>query len=364
MKKSFRIFPFLLVVILLFPGCQKFQQDEFGGYKKTVLLDSDMVEAFDDGVAFMMLLGSDDIEIKGLTTVTGNVWAQEALSYGIRVGELCGGKDLTYIGGAQYPMRDGRLDSFKEEVDTNPGEDASYRGALSHPEVNDWRTFYEQRYGRQPEIRPSSEDASEYIARQILSSPGQLTILAIGPCTNIANALVSHPEIASKAREIIYMGGAVWCDGNTTPYAEMNFLYDPEAAAICLRAPFPKQTIVSLDVCNTLKMDRQHFMAVYQSVHSENLKELFRGNYAYQLFEEDPSATQQVWDLISVAIAIDSGIISEYKDVRLDVDDVPDSPTYGKVYETQSPSRQIVRVPLQINQGRFWDIITSRLSKY
>ena len=70
MKKSFRIFTFLLVVILLFPGCQKFQQDEFGGYKKSVLLDSDMVEAFDDGVAFMMLLGSDDIEIKGLTTIS------------------------------------------------------------------------------------------------------------------------------------------------------------------------------------------------------------------------------------------------------------------------------------------------------
>ncbi|MCQ2068044.1 MAG: nucleoside hydrolase [Bacteroidaceae bacterium] len=364
MKQSFRILSLLIVVIFLFPGCQKLQQDELGDNRKSVLIDSDMVEAFDDGVAFMILLGSDDIEIEGLTTVTGNVWAQEALAYGIRIGELCGGKDLTYIGGSQYPMRPERLDSFKKEVDANPGQDASYLGALSFPTVNDWSPFYEQRYGRKPEIRPSSEDASEYIARQILSAPGQLTILAIGPCTNIAKALVSHPEIASETKEIIYMGGAVWCDGNTTPYAEMNFLYDPEAAAICLRAPFPKQTIVSLDVCNTVKMDRQQFMAVYQSVHSEELKKLFRGNYAYQMFEEDPSATQYVWDLISAAIAIDSDIISEYKDVRLDVDDNPDSPTYGKVYETQSSSRQIVRVPLQINQERFWDIITSRLSKY
>ena len=354
----------LLAVMSLFPGCQKMQQDESGGDKKSVLFDSDMVEAFDDGVAFMIMLGTDDIEIKGLTTVTGNAWAQESLAFGIRIGELCGGKNLTYIAGAQYPIRPGRLDSFNEEVDANPGENASYRGAVSYVEENDWRSFYTDRYNRQPEIKPSSEEASEYIARQILSSPGQLTILAIGPCTNIAKALASHPEIASQTKEIIYMGGAVWCDGNTTPYAEMNFLYDPEAAAACIRAPFPKQTIVSLDVCNTVRMDRQQFMAVYQSVHSEDLKELFRGNYAYQLFENDPSATQLVWDLISAVIAIDSGVITGYRDARLDVDDVPDSPTYGKVYETQSPSRQIIRVPLQIDQNKFWDIVTSRLSQY
>ncbi len=366
MKQTLRIFFLLLVSIFLFTACQKMRQDEPDdiGSKKPILLSSDMVEAFDDGVAFMILLGSDEMEVKGLTTVTGNTWAQEGLAYGIRIGELCGGRNLTYIAGAQYPMRSGRLDSFNEEVDANCGEDAFYRGALSHQEVNDWWGFYKQRYNRLSEIQPSSEDASAYITRQILSAPGQLTILAIGPCTDIAKALVSHPEIATKTKEIIYMGGAVWCDGNATPYAEMNFLYDPESAAICIRAPFPKQTIVSLDVCNTVRMNRQLFMDIYNSINSEEIRELFRGNYAYQLFEGNPSATQLVWDLISAVIAIDSAIITEYRDVRLDVDDVLDSPTYGKVYETRSTSRQIIRVPVQIDQDGFWNIVTSRLSKY
>ena len=361
MKRIFRILFLLIVVASLFPGCQKIRRDEPGDNKKPVLFDSDMVESFDDGVAFMIMLGSDEIEIKGLTTETGNAWAQESLAYGIRIGELCGGKDLTYVPGAQYPMRPGRLDSLNGEIDANPGENASYRGAVSYDEVSDWKSFYTGRYKRQPEIKPSSEDASEYIARQILSAPGQLTILAIGPCTNIAKALAAHPEIASKTKEIIYMGGAVWCGGNTTAYAELNFLYDPEAAAVCIRAPFPKQTLVSLDVCNTVKMDRQRFMDIYQSIDDEDIRELFRNNYAYQLFEDDPSATQLVWDLISAVIAIDSGIITGYKDVRLDVDDVPGSPEYGRVYETQASSRQVVRVPLQIDQKKFWDIVTSRL---
>ena len=367
MKRVLGIFFLQLLVISLSSGCQNRWQDESDisiGGRKSVLLDSDMVETFDDGVAFMILLGSDDLEVKGLTTVTGNVWAQEALSYGIRIGELCRGENLTYIAGAQYPMRAERLDSFNVQVDANPGKDADYRGALSYPAVNDWRTFFGQKYGRQTEIQPSSQDASEFIARQILSAPGQLTILAIGPCTNIAKALVSHPEIASEVKEIIYMGGAVWCDGNITPYAEMNYLYDPEAAAVCLRAPFPKQTMVSLDVCNTVMMYLQRYMDIYNSIHNDDIKELFRNSYTYQQFEEDPSAPQLVWDMISAVIAIDSDIITAYKDARIDVDDDPSSPTYGKSYETQNPSRQIVRVPLQIDQDKFWNIVTSRLSKF
>lgn len=164
---------------------------------------------------------------------------------------------------------------------------------------------------------------------------------------------MAHPEIAEKAKEIIYMGGAMFCSGNTTPYAEMNFLYDPEAAATCVRAPFPKQTIVSLDVCNTVNMRQPKFMEIYNSIDSEPIKEMFRRNYAYQLFEGNPSANQLVWDLISAAIVIDPDIIVEYEDVYLDIDDNPLSPTYGKSHETSQPSRQIVKVPTKIDQDRF-----------
>lgn len=129
----------------------------------------------------MILLGSENVDVKGLTTVTGNVWASEALAYGIRIGELCGGRNLTYIAGAQYPMRPGRLDDINNEIDANASEDVSYRGAVSYPEVSDWKAFYEELYGKLPEIQPSSLNASEYIAQQIMSAPGQVTILAIGP---------------------------------------------------------------------------------------------------------------------------------------------------------------------------------------
>lgn len=352
----------LLATLLLFWGCAKDECDP-PTPKTSILLDSDMVEAFDDGVTFMMLLGSENVEVKGLTTVTGNSWAQEGLTYGIRLGELCGGDNLTYIAGASRPMREGRLDELSVQVNANPGHDAGYLGALSHEEVDDWERFYEERYGRKPRLHPSSKDAPEYIAQQILAAPGQVTLVVIGPCTNIAKALVAHPEIAAKAKEIIYMGGAVYCEGNTTPYAEMNFLFDPEAAAICLRAPFPKQTLVCLDVCNTVKMDSRRFMGFYNSIRSEEIKSLFRNNYTYRRFEADPSVLQLVWDVISGAVAIDPAIITEYRDVRLDVDDDPASPTYGKVYETSLPSCRTVRVPTAINQEKLWGMVSATLSK-
>lgn len=353
----------IALVIISLSGCRKKPYDETSE-GVNLLIDSDMVESFDDGIAFMMLLGTDNIHIMGLTTTTTNVWAQEGLSYGIRIGELCGGNDVTYIAGKGLPLREGRLDSINREIDANPGKDADWRGAVSYPIVEDWESFYHTRYGRQPVIRASSLDASEYIADRVMSNPGKITILAIGACTNIAKALMAHPQMASMAREIVYMGGAVNCPGNTTPYAELNFLYDPEAAAICLRAPFPKQTLVSLDVCNTVIMDKARFMSVYDAIRSEDIRSMIRGNFPFPDFQENPSSIQYIWDLVSAAIVINPHIITEYKDIRIDIDDSPGSPAYGRSFETDDESCQIIRVPSSIDQARFWDILISAISKF
>lgn len=351
------------LTVIPFSGCREMPEDETSE-GISLLIDSDMVESFDDGIAFMMLLGTDDINIVGLTTTTTNVWAQEGLAYGIRVGELCRGNDVTYIAGDGNPLREGRFDSINREIDANPGEAASWRGAVSYPEVEDWGSFYCSRYGRQPILRASSRDASEYIAEKVMSNPGKITILAIGACTNIARAIMSHPQMASMAREIVYMGGAVDCPGNTTPYAETNFLYDPEAAAICLRAPFPRQTLVSLDVCNTVRMDKAMFMSIYDTICSADIRSMVRDNFPFPEFQQEQSLKQCVWDLVSAAVVIAPDIITEYKDIRIDIDDNPDSPTYGKSFETDDVLRQKVRVPLSIDQARFWDILKAGISKF
>jgi len=354
---------FLVALCVLVTGCIKNPSGNTTG-QISIIIDSDVAESFDDGIVFMMLAGTESVEIKGITTTTTNVWAQEGLAICIRLGELCGKMDIKYIAGSQYPLRDGRFATINQEIDASPGADASWRGAISYQEITDWKEYYISRYGRQPEIQPASEDASEFIAKQILSAPGEITLLAIGECTNIAKAILRYPEIAENAKEIIYMGGAVYCPGNTTTYAEMNFLYDPEAAAICLRAPFKKQTIVSLDICNKVLMDQHQFLSIYNSVKSEEIRRLLRSNYPYPEFEADPASLQYVWDVISAAIVVDPTIIIDYDDIKLDVDDAPDSPTYGKSFISTDPSRQVVRIPLKIDEKRFWEIVNSGMAKH
>jgi len=355
-----------VILSCVFTSCFRKDDSDFlhkeGNIK--LLIDSDMVQSFDDGMALMMMFASDNVEVLGLTTVTGNTWSQQGLTYGIRQGEIAGGKNTKYIAGSRVPLREGRIETLNQEIDSNPGHDSEWRGAISFEEITDWRNYYIETYKETPKYSAYDMDASEFIAQQIIQNPGEVTILAIGPCTNIAKALKEYPDIAPLVKEIIYMGGAVYCEGNTTPYAELNVLYDPEAAAICMRSPFPRQTLVSLDVCNTVEMDRSIFFGIYNSIVSDSFKEVIRNQYYYQTYINQPTTKHLVWDLISAALVVDYDLITEYKDVLIDVDDNPSSSTYGKTFVSTDIRRQTVRVPLKIDTNRFWEVVESRLSKY
>jgi len=347
-----------VLTLMLLMACQNHSESTNSQTPKKVIVDSDMVLSFDDGVAYLMMLGSPQTEVVGVTTVTGNTWAQEGLAYAIRQSEAVGASSVPHIGGASYPLRKNRLATFHAEVDANPGPDADWRGAVGRPEVTDWKSFYTSTFGEPTTYAATHCDASEFIAQQVLQHPDEVTLLAIGPCTNIANALLKHPEMASLTKEIVYMGGAVFCEGNITPQAESNIFYDPEAAAICLRAPFPRQTLVSLDLCNTVKMDYQQYFRIYDSL-GEGLKAIFRQQYIYPRFKENPQFQSLVWDLISAAIVVDSSIITQYRDVRIDVDDNPSSPSYGNTFVTPDSTRQSLRIPLSLDCSRFWKIVES-----
>jgi len=359
---SLRLLIFTVAVFAVI-SCTKSEEPKLPAAQKVIIV-SDMVESFDDGIAMMISLASPNIEVLGVTTVTGNNWAQEGLAYAIRQGEIAGAVNVTFIAGNQYPLRPGRLETFDYEVGTNPGPDANWRGAVSYPEVTDWRSHYQSHYRESPVLTASSESSAEFIARQINAHPGEVSILSIGPCTSIAEALTLHPEIASRAKEIVYMGGALYCGGNTTPYAEMNILYDPEAAAVCLKAPFPKQTMVTLDVCNTVTIDSTMFFKIYDNLKNEKMKEVMRNQYYYDLFISDGKSTTLVWDLISAVLLMDPDICSEYRYEMVDVDDNPSSSTYGMTYISADKSCQSIKIPLRIDKDKFWNTVFSLMGKY
>lgn len=109
--------------------------------KSKVIIDSDMVESFDDGIGYMLLAKNPHVDIVGITTVTGNTWSPEGLAYAVRLGELAHLSGTQYIQGAIEPLRPHRLDDLNGEIDANPGTDAYWRGAIGYPQINDWETF-------------------------------------------------------------------------------------------------------------------------------------------------------------------------------------------------------------------------------
>ena len=104
----------------------------------------------------------------------------------------------------------------------------------------------------EPQSQPHSVQAPEFIVHLVSAFPGQFTVIALGPLTNIARALAIEPRLAGWIREIVVMGGAVEAPGNVTPHAEFNIYNDPQAAAIVLSSGVPV-TLVGLDV---LRPDR------------------------------------------------------------------------------------------------------------
>jgi inosine-uridine nucleoside N-ribohydrolase len=105
----------------------------------------------------------------------------------------------------------------------------------------------------QPKLKPVAEPAAQLIRRIVRSSPGEISIVGVGPLTNVALALKSDPELASQIKEIVVMGGSL-SGGNVTPAAEFNFYVDPEAARIVFDAGVPL-TMVGLDVTRKVLLD-------------------------------------------------------------------------------------------------------------
>ena len=120
-------------------------------------------------------------------------------------------------------------------------------------------------FGPVPPVKPNrlaiDEDAADFLARTAHAHPGEVTICAIGPITNVAEALRRHPDFVTNVADIVVMGGAVNVPGNVTPFAEANTYQDPHALADVL-ASGVRTTIIGLDVTVKVLADRADFAAL------------------------------------------------------------------------------------------------------
>jgi inosine-uridine nucleoside N-ribohydrolase len=197
-----------------------------------VLIDCDPGQ--DDAIALLLALASPELEVHGITTVAGNQTLDKTTANTLRVLELAGRSDVPVAAGAERPL----------VGDLVVAADAHGETGLDGPSLPPPRT------------KPLDRHAVDFLAERILASDRPLTLVPLGPLTNVALLLARHAEVARKLDRIVLMGGAI-AEGNQTPSAEFNIWTDPEAAFRVFESGLDV-TMIGLDVTNRAVLTDAH----------------------------------------------------------------------------------------------------------
>lgn len=197
-----------------------------------VILDTD--PGIDDALAILLLATSPEMSLEAITVTHGNTTVEKCTRNALQIAELVG-LNLPIAQGAREPLV--KALSVAEETHGDGG-----LGYALLPSTDK---------------KPTEKHAVDLIIELVEKYPGEITILAIGPLTNIALALHRKPSIAQKIKRIVSMAGAIHFPGNATPDSEYNVFCDPEAFDIVLRSGLDL-TIVPLDVTYKCIFTKKH----------------------------------------------------------------------------------------------------------
>jgi inosine-uridine nucleoside N-ribohydrolase len=277
-------------ILLALPGgALRGAPEETSPPPRKVILDTD--PGIDDAMAIAFALRSPALQVLGITTVYGNADVGLTTANALRMVELLG-RDVTVARGAAHPL-----------VRPKAPSPAFIHGKDGLGDVG----------APPPTGQPIEASAAEFIVTTARRHPGEVTLVAVGPLTNLALALALEPRLPTLVKGVILMGGSASAGGNVTPVAEANIWGDPQAADIVFAAPW-SVTMVGLDVTTRVLLDDDRL---------ERMAErdprvggfLYRITRSYKGFHESMGVTGGVYfhDPSAVAYAIDPELFSTEK---------------------------------------------------
>jgi inosine-uridine nucleoside N-ribohydrolase len=281
--------------------------------RDVVIFDTDCGLFGDDGAALVMLARSpDQVAIHGVTTVPGNVWGDQAAEYVLHILDLLKHPQIPVYTGAAAPLIHSA--AMAHESSRRWGA-LEFMGAFAE---SDPFAVVPAPGAKLSVRRPHRQGAVAFLISEIERQPGEVTILALGPMTNIALALRMKPEIETKIKRIVFMGGNYKVPGNATPMAEFNFWFDPEAARIVLRSHIPQKIMFGLDICNLAPLRKAEFDQI-ANAHTP-ITDLFREDLGnrYPGFLHHPGGLAYLWDALAAAYLIDPGFVTRAEVHHLD----------------------------------------------
>lgn len=296
----------------------------------------------DDALGLLLLAAAPEIDLLAITVTHGNTSQDKCLRNALQLVELCGLSEVPVARGAQEPL-------VKE---LTVAEETHGDGGLGYAKLPE------------PKVLPVSESAHDLIIRLVEENPGEVTLLCVGPMTNVALALLKRPEIAKKIKSIVSMGGAIHFPGNATPQAEYNVFCDPEAFEIVLQAGIDF-TLVPLDVTYKCLFTTEHLSRINKA--RREIKEFIADSTRFYMeFHAEYQGIQgcAINDPLAAAILLDPNLVTS-RDYFVSVElQSPDSKAktiadhYGALHKQPN-----AKVAMEVDVERFMTLFVERMNR-
>jgi inosine-uridine nucleoside N-ribohydrolase len=250
---------------------------------KKIIFDTD--PGSDDAMAMMLALNSPELDVRAITVVPGNVTASMGLENALRMVSLANRCDIPVAAGAQHPL-------FQNLI---TAEFWHGKNGLANVELPPSKCKVDGHFG--PDL----------IIQMVHAAPHEITLVPVGPLTNIALAVLKDPSIVPLVKEVVLMGGSI-SGGNVNAAAEANIYNDPEAAQIVFQAGWPL-TMVGLDVGDKTLLSQKQLDQLASSHGPVNDFIYTVAKYLVDLSAKFGSPGTPMYDPLAVGVAIDATLV-------------------------------------------------------
>ncbi|MBV8551675.1 MAG: nucleoside hydrolase [Acidobacteriaceae bacterium] len=305
----------------------------------------------------LLLIQSRDVDVLGITVVSGDQWRDEEVAHALRLLEIIDRTDIPVVSGAAFPLVRNREETLLWQ---------ERYGKVSYAGAWDDRWWHEPFVvpplpEGSPTTKPANEDAAHFLVRMVHKYPHEVTIYEGGPMTNLALALALDPQFAELSQELVFMGGSLNPQTSDPEFAnnprhEFNFWFDPEAAQVVLRAPWKKIICTPTDISIKTRLTPEMVKRIAASGTA-------LGHYIARFFQQG-QGYDYMWDELAAAAWIDPSVISKRETRYMSVD-VDRGAGYGNTLTWGEKDRPKVAVqPVEIEMdldGEHFDDMFVRL---
>jgi purine nucleosidase len=330
-----------LTLVLLYVGMLGHAFASSGQRRKVIINEDCSGPGGSNMQTLLVMIQSSEVEVLGITVVSGDQWRDEEVAHTLRLLEIIGRTDIPVVPGAAFPL-------VRRREETQLWQErwgkVAYAGA------------WDDRWWHEPFVvpalpegkattKPSGEDAAHFLVRMVHKYPHEVTIYEGGPMTNLALAISIDPEFPALAQELVFMGGSLSPSTDNAEFAnnprhEFNFWFDPEAAQIVLRAPWKKIVCTPTDI----SIKTHVTPAMMKQIEASGTP---LARYVAHFAMYDPGA-DIMWDELAAAAWIDPTLITKKEILYMEVD-LDRGAGYGNTLTwTEHDKPRLVAQPVEV----------------